>query len=330
MKLLRTALIKLAVYLVLLTLLQSCKEAPGTWVNDKIEPKRRAEFHQLNTIMLSALKSNDARELENIMSREFLETPGKNRQIELCSIRMRQGKNLLLDEYYMVHPTPEPISVKSFKYDINSYTISYNPLTREKYIAFFTVQYGADKWLLTAVYNKYKYGWKVDDLELNPYTMAGKTAPELYRQAQEEHSKHYLVNAMNTMQLSRSCALPSVLWRYDEQDEMDEFYSKVAEEANTAYTFPIVIKQVPTRPAIIKIFTQNRDEGVMPSIYYISKVSLKDTVAVKEEHNAMKKVIGLIMPGIDKGNKYVHYTVFNKMPDWKNKTTPQFEIMDKY
>ncbi|CAM3966458.1 hypothetical protein MUGA111182_19680 [Mucilaginibacter galii] len=323
-------LIKIGACVLLLTVLQSCKEAPGTWVNNKIATKHRAEFHQLNDQLLGALKSNNTSQLENIMSREFLESSGKNRQIELCSIRMREGKNYLLDEYYMVHPTPDPISVKSFKYDINSYTISYNPLTRERYLAFFTVQYHGDKWLLTAVYNKYKYGWKVDDLELNPYTVGGKTAPELFKQAQQEYDKHYLVNAMTTMQLSRSCALPSVLWRYDEQEEMDEFYSKIGEEADNAYTFPIVVKQLPTKPAIIKIFTQNRDEGVMPNIYYISKVSLNDTLAVKKEHDAMKKVIGLIMPGIDKGNKYIHYTVFNKMPDWQKKNTPQFDILDKY
>jgi len=330
MNFLRPALFSLLACLLLSALLQSCKEAPGTWVNDKIEVEKRIAFHELNDKLLSALKSNNALQLENIMSREYLELPGKNRQIELCSIRMREGKNFLMDEYYMVHPTPDPISVKSFKYDINSYTISYNPLTRERYLAFFTIQYHGDKWLLTAVYNKYKYGWKVDDLELNPYTVGGKTAPELYRQAQEDYEKHYLVNAMTAMQLSRSCALPSVLWRYDEQEEMDGFYSKIAEEADRAYTFPIVVKQLPTKPAIIKIFTQTRDEGLMPNIYYISKVSVNDTLAVKKEHDAMKKVIGFIMPGIDKGNKYIHYTVFNKMPDLQKKNTPQFNILDKY
>jgi len=326
----KSTLVKICTYLVFLTVLQSCKEAPGTWINDKIKTDKRTEFHELNNKLLNALKSNDAKELDNLMSREFLEDPGKNRQIELCSIRMHQGKNLLLDEYYMVHPTPDLMSVKSFKYDLNSYTVSYNPLTREKYIAFFTVQYKGDKWMLTASYNKYKYGWKVDDLELNPYTMAGKTAPELFKQAQQEYEKHYLVNAITTMQLSRSCALPSVLWRYDAQEEMDNFYSKVAEEANKAYTFPMVINQLPTKPAIIKVFTQNRDEGMMPNIYYISKVSLEDTSAIQKEHSAIKQIIGRVMPGIDKGNKYIHYTVFNKMPDWKNKTTAQLEILDKY
>lgn len=307
-----------------------CKPKPRTWINDKIAPEHREEFHQLNGKLLSALKSNNALELESIMSREFLENTGKNRLIELCSIRMREGRNFLLDEYYIIHPTPDPISVKSFKYDLNSYTLSYSPLTRERYLAFFTVGYKGDKWLLTATYNKYKYGWKVDDLELNPYTVGGKTAPELFKQAQHEYEKHYLVNTITTMQLSRSCALPSVLWRYDAQEEMDEFYTKVGDEVDRAYTFPIVVKQLPSKPAIIKIFTQNRDEGLMPNIYYISKLSVNDTLAVKKEHDAMKKVIGLIMPGIDKGNKYIHYTVFNKMPDWQKKNTPQFDILDKY
>jgi len=330
MKFLRRIGTNLYICLALLAILQSCKEAPGTWVNDKIAAEKRSKFHELNDQLLSALKSNDALQLENIMSREFLENPGKNRQIELCSIRMREGKSYLLDEYYIVHPTPDRISVKSFNYDVNSYTLSYNPLTREKYIAFFTVQYKGDKWLLTASYNKYKYGWKVDDLELNSYTIGGKTAPELYHKAQAQYDEHYLVNAITTMQLSRSCALPSVLWRYDAQEEMDEFYTRIGEEADSIYTFPIVINQLPTKPAIIKIWTQNRDEGLMPNIYYISKVSLNDTLAVKKEHNAMKKVIGLVMPGIDKGNKYIHYTVFNKYPDLQKKNTPQFDILDKY
>ena len=243
---------------------------------------------------------------------------------------MREGKNVLLDEYYIVHPTPEEISLKTFKYDINSYTLSYVPLTQERYMALFTVKYGVDKWLLTAVYNKYKYGWKVAELELEPYTIDGKTSPELCKQAQAEYDKGYLINAMNLMDLSRKCLMPNSIWRYDELDEMDAFYGKLLTEADTKFPFPIIIRQLPTQPSIFKIFNQDKGDGNYPMIYYISKVSLKNEAAVKAEHEAMKKVIGETMPGINKNNKYVYYTVFNEEPNWKKKKIPYLEIIDEY
>ncbi|WP_295770415.1 hypothetical protein [uncultured Mucilaginibacter sp.] len=312
------------------TVLISCKPTPGTWINEKIPANKQEKFHQLNAELLKTLKANDPRQLENIMSKEFLEAPGNNRLIELCSIRMRDDKNVLLDEYYIVHPTPEIITLKTFKYDINSYSLRYEPLTQERYISLYTLQQNADKWLLTAIFNKYKYGWKVAGLELKPYTIWGKTAPELYLQARQDYDQGYLVNATTAMELAYKCADPNSMWTYDELDDMDGFYNKVITEVHDKYKFPVVLNDVDTKPQIIKIFNQDRGEGNYPMIYYTSKIKVTDTAALKREHEAVKKTIGKVMPGIDKNKKYLYYTVFNGMPDWNKKKIPHFEIEDSY
>lgn len=323
-----TLIITLCLFITLC--LQACRPAPGTWVNDKIPAEKQQMFHELNAELLKVLKANDPKTLENIMSKEFLETPGKNRLIELCSIRMREGKNKLLDEYYIIHPTPEILTLKTFEYGVNSYSLRYEPLTQERYMSLFTLQQGVEKFLLTAIFNKYKYGWKVAELELKPYTMWGKTAPELYLQAKEEYDKGYLVNATTTMELAYKCVDPNSMWMYDELDGMDEFYTKVMTEVHDKYKFPIVLSQVASKPSIIKVFNQDRGEGNYPMIYYISKIPVKDTAALTREHAEVKRVIGSIMPGIDKDRKLLYYTVFNGMPNWRSKKIPHFEIEDKY
>jgi len=55
----------------------ACKPKPGTWVNEKIPAEKQVTFKELNTELLKVLKANDPKTLENIMSKELLETPGK-------------------------------------------------------------------------------------------------------------------------------------------------------------------------------------------------------------------------------------------------------------
>jgi hypothetical protein len=285
--------------LVLLTIFQGCKPAPGTWINDKIEAQQRDKFHALNNTLLGYLQKNDLNGLGNIMSREFLEAPTTRRTVELCSIRMKKSKTELLDEYYMIHATPNDQSIKSFKYETNSYTLSYQPLTREKYIAFFTLEYDNEQWLLTANYNKYKYGWKIDEIELERYTFDNMTAPELYQKAQQEYDKGYLINAEKYMYMARQCSTPCSIWKYDAQDDIDTFYSKVMTEAEKISSPAIVFNNIPTRPSIIRVFIQDRGDGNYPMIWYISKLNLKDTTAVKQEHELMRKALPQRIPGID-------------------------------
>jgi len=63
-------------------------------------------------------------------------------------------------------------------------------------------------------------------------------------------------------------------------------------------------------------------------IYYQSSINLNDTAAIKKENAAIKRVIGKLIPGIDKDNDYLLYTAFNKLPNSKE-SVERYEIDDK-
>ncbi len=304
------------------------KHEPGVWKNDEIASGPRETFHEMNTTLLDGLKKNKPGMIENLMSKELLQNTSLHRTIELCSVRMRSGKNTMLDEYYAVHDLKREQKIKSPDHGANSYYLDYQPLAREMYTAMYTLQDGPETWLLTAVYNKLDYGWRLTDLDLNPYTTNGKTAVELYEEAKQKYNKGYLIDALSIIDLARVSSMPNMMWRYSKQPEIDSFYSRLMKQIDEAYPFPLVIKQLPTQPKIFRVFNQSRPEGSCPMIYYISKFNVKDSAAVKKEHEEVKKVIGQVIPGINQERKYVYYTVFNGMPDWKSKKIPHLEIRD--
>jgi hypothetical protein len=304
------------------------KHEPGVWKNDEIASRQQNDFHEMNANLLDGLRKNKPGVVENMMSKELLQNQSLRRTIELCSVHMRAGKNAMLDEYYAVHDLKREQQIKSPAHGLNSYSLNYQPATREMYVALYTLHDGPEKWLLTAVYNKLDYGWRLTDLDLNPYTTDGKTTTELYEQAIQKYKKGYLIDALSIIDLARVCSMPNMMWRYKQQPEIDLFYSRLMKQIDEAYPFPLVIEQVPTQPKIFRVFNQNRPEGSCPMIYYTSKYNVNDSAAVKKEHEEVKKVIGQVIPGINQERKYVYYTVFNGMPDWKSKKIPHLEIRD--
>jgi hypothetical protein len=317
--------------LLILLILNACKHESGAWRNDGIDESVREDFRDLNQILFEGLKVNKPKLIEEIMSKTMLEDVNKIRVIELCSIRMCKGKTVPLDEYYMVHDFNKENIMKA-DHGINSYSLIYQPTTREMYVCFYIVNDGKEEWLLSSIYNKLDYGWKLCELELNPLSIDGNTAPQWYQQAKKQYENGYLSNAMSSMEQARNCSTPNVMWRYALQNEMDKFYSKLIDEIGSKYKFPLVIQDVPSQPVIFMVVNKDTDEGRSPLIMYLSKINLKDTVMLKQEHEAVKRSIGKIIPGIDKEKKFLLYAVFNEKPDWqkkKSKKVDHYDFKDK-
>lgn len=316
----------------LLMIAQSCKQTEfGSWKNEAINSEKRTEFHKLNDDLYAALKSNDMKQMEPLMSKELLEdNPPVNRTVELISLRSKDLGYKVLDEYYLSQKDePGSLIINSNATGPDAYTLKYNQsATKENYIAFLMPERGNDKWLITAIYGKYNYGWKLNKLDFAQYTVNDKTAPELFKQAKADYAKGYIINAVNNMSSAQQTFHPSGQWVYGNESAMNKFYFKVVQEVNTKYTFPFTLKQVPTKPQIFRIFTQVMPEGTFPTIYYLSSVPLSNVAALKKENEHVKKIIGKALPGINEDKKYVLYAAFNALPDGK-KATPHYDFSDQ-
>ncbi|MBS7565998.1 hypothetical protein KHS38_16445 [Mucilaginibacter sp. Bleaf8] len=296
--------------------MQSCSTGPGVWKNDEISSSKREDFHEMNKELLEALKAGNPQLLENIMSHELLEDHSLNREAHLISLRMKNDNYHMLNEYYMVHDRRGAHSAGGH-IGSDKYTLEYDAVTKEMYMAFFLPEKAQEKMMITAVYCKYEYGWKLYSVNMGRYAQNGKNMPELLRQAGQKLGRHYLVDAINLSTMAGECAGPNSMWHYANEQLVGMIWNKATSEASKEFVYPYIIKQVPTHPRIIRIMNRIEPEGTFPVIYYQSAVKVTDTAAIRRENQAIQKVIGLAIPGMDKDKKYIYYTAYNEMPNYK-------------
>ncbi|NCD72319.1 hypothetical protein [Mucilaginibacter agri] len=328
MKLLTHYLSKSIALFALVAVLQSCdlmQEKPGIWKDDKIAESKRKDFHELNDKLLKSLKDNTPDQTDFLLSKDLLENNYHKRVVELITNQMKLSDFALDKEYYVVSKLKHGNFIQQ---NADSAGIAYTPIAKEMYIAFFLPKNGSDKKLLTVVYGKFDYGWKIDKLEFEPYIANGKTSAQLYKLAQDQYAKGYLVDAINNMALGRNCDRPSEELPSPQNREMGILYGKMINEANEKYKFPFVLTEIPTKPKILRILNQAIPQGTFPAIYYLSSISIKDTVAIKKENENVKKIIGKVIPGIDKDKDYLIYYVYDKKPSAESNSY-SFDIIDK-
>jgi hypothetical protein len=321
--------LKLSGILLLLFVLQGCVEKPGLWKNDQIKAGKRDDFHALNDQAFRDLKANDPKRLGLIMSRELIDNRSTSRTVELIGNRLTDYKYQLLDEYYVVNKYKDDDTIKSTVTGANRYSLYYPSAAKEMYFAFFIPKTGENKYLVTTIYAKYGYGWKLNTLDLAPYTINGKTAPELFKLAKEQYDKKYLIDAENTLALATTCLRPTSIWQYPDENEISDFYGKVMEETNKKYRFPFLLSALPLRPKVLNVYNKTTDEGTFPMIYYMTHINLKDTNAVKAENALVRKELSRMLPGIGKYSKYVFYDAFNKWPSG-TETVDHFDMIDRH
>jgi len=322
-------LIKLFGFLLITAILISCKPPqPGIWKNDKIESGVREDFHKLNDQVMEGLKANDRLKMDGLMSRDLIQNTGRLRLIELCSNHLKEGNYTVLDEYYIVNKDKGDKILESANEGINNYSLKYTADTREMYVAFFIPKGIPNKYLISAIYCKYDYGWKISQLEVNPYTFNGKTAPELLDYAKELFAKKYFVDALNSLQLAQTCVVPCYGWQYPDEVKIHDLELQVVDVMNKKYVYPFTLTQVPTHPRIFGISTQKTRDGVYPVVSYMSAIKLKDVKGLQKENDNIKKVIGKVIAGIDQNKKYVYYDAFNEWPKY-DRSVDRYEIIDK-
>jgi hypothetical protein len=265
--------------------------------------------------VLKALKANEVKGLKPFLSKDML-TDISDRQVELISNRLTDNDYKLLDEYYVVHKYKDTDTIAVKNGDVNRYAVLYPNAAKEMYLAFFVPKKSDNAFMISLVYGKFDYGWKIVKLDLGPYTINGKTAPELFNDAKDQYDKKHLQAAVNDAALSMLCFKPNALWRYPDEDDAGKFYIKIRLEANMRYNFPFVLNQVATGPKLLRLYQAKDDDGgTYPMIYYMTHFDLRDTDKVKKENLQVRSAIDYIMPGLSADNKFILYSAFNKEPN---------------
>jgi hypothetical protein len=330
MKIYNKPLIGTVLILITIAFLQSCdKSSPiGIYKNEKIDDAAKSRFHELNNKLFAALKTNDEPQLEYIMSEDFMAVTNKKRVVELASNRFKEDEYQLMDEYYVVSRYIHGDTIKSTLKDGGKYTVYCPAGVKEIYIAFFVPKRIPNQYMITAVYAKLDYGWKLTQLDVGRYAINGRSAPESLKAAKEAYAKGFLVDAVNIAGAAVECSRPNLVLKYDDEADMTTFYNTALTTMSARYNVPVPIKGAPVHLEIIRITTQTTPEGEFPMIYYLTNIKLKDTTAIKKENEVIQKVINKTIPGLDQDKKYVFYSAFNEWPTGE-KTVEHFDMTQK-
>ncbi len=316
--------------LVCISLFCSCNPKSGVWKNDQISKDKQADFHQLNDKIIDLIKANDVNPLHAFFSKNMNERSHLERIVELISYELKQHDYTRLDEYYVVNKYIDQDTINANGKGINNYKLNYPGVAHEMYMIFMVPKNTAEinRHMITLRYAKFNYGWKLDNIELAPFTLNKKTSPELFDLAKKEYDQHHLIDAVNNMLLSSTCIRPSEIWKYENETEIKDFNDKVLNEANATYKFPLLVDEVATKPSILRIYLETNDEGTYPMVYYISRINLQDTTAVIKEKNQIRTALSKLMPGIDQNKKYLYYMAYNGKPVY-GKSTAYYKMVDK-
>ncbi|MES2274666.1 MAG: hypothetical protein V4592_01505 [Bacteroidota bacterium] len=313
-----SALLRSALFLCLMIMIQACTapSKPGIYKNNLIPSGTRDKMHDLTTNLIGALKTNTTDELEQLMSQDLIDDrPARMAICEQISIRMKDADYSLMSEYYLVNPpniNAGTHTIKERDLGINNFDLTFSGSARETYVALITPKSAMQKWLITAIYHKYDYGWKVAKLEINPYAENGRTAPELIEQAKEQAKNGYWLDASNSASYAERCLRPYTTWKYVAEDSIYRYNGEALKVVMSHYKLPLTITEVPTHPRIWRIRVERTKDGAFPNVNYLSTIKLYDTVALKKENELVGKAIGHVMAGIDKDKKYIYYTIYNE------------------
>ncbi|GGB19885.1 hypothetical protein [Mucilaginibacter rubeus] len=330
MKTLYQNTIKLIPFALLAISLQSCIKQPGAWRNDRIPGGKRDDFHKLNEQLLHDLRTGNSDDISNMESREMLDDKSNLRQIDLVGNAVKTADYDIYDEYYIVNKHRSTDTIGNPSAGINSYKMIYNGITHEMYMALFLPK---DKNLpnqemITALYAKYDYGWKLTSVNVNTYKINGKTAPELYELGKKKYNKQHFADARLTLELALQCTAPNDYWQYEHDTDAGKLFQDAAEATVKQYRFPVVIDGVAGEPRVFRIGNQKNSHGWFPVIFYTTKVNIADTNAVKSENMQIGKVINKLLPGITEDKDYIFYSACSKLPLGAARVE-HFDITDK-
>lgn len=308
----------------------------GTWINGNIAPEVKKEIEPLNRALYESIQKKDTTSLKQLISPELMARSGKL----IDSITNIVGPTLsgssyeVIDEYYTKNTaTKVPNTLISSIAQNDGYIINYIALNEEMYVSVLKSTKLTNNVLLITVYGKYGNDWKINIIQIGQYQLAGKTAPDYYRSALNLYHSGDMVDAADMIITASQIATPGgPYFKYKNEAEMKDLYSKVVKEANTIYKFPITVTQITTKPLIFGVNPQfigdKGREGVYPVINYKSNIVLSDTAALRAENNSLQKNIASIFTGIEKNNNHILYQAFNELPG-KNKQIHRYGFVQK-
>jgi hypothetical protein len=310
-------------------LASSCAEEqqPGTYRNENIDPEVIEAIEALDAELIGHLKNKREKELKAMMSEDLIASLDESIVpfLELTERTLQSSDYDLVDHYHRIgNPEGEHVALISGSELDDDYIIQYQSLQASSFVSVMAPKRDGDRFLLTTFYGLTSDGWKLNMLQFDRYTISGRSALDLYKEAKDAYAKGHLINAINRMVLAQSCMHPAgEYWQFRLEQEMDQFAAQLSAEAQETYPMPFELKDVLTKPVVFQITPQRVDQQICTMIKYKTDINIKDTTALAAENKSVHELSSTLFPGIDTDVSFIFYRAFNEFPK-EEASTPYF------
>jgi hypothetical protein len=330
-------MIRIIKFLAFIVILNGCQVKLNnnqTFINSNIPDNIRSDIMPLDNKVIQAIKSNRPNDLKDLYSQKLLEN-SENKLDSLFNVTsglLKDCEIRKLDYLYVVNAQKDVLNtVFSGLTGDNDYILHYKALENDIFISLYRAKFPPSEILMTLIYGKTKNGWKLYHIQFGTYTLFDKTAIDFFKIAQRYDSSGYLVDAANSLFFAQQTLKPgNQLWQYRKEKDIIDLQKKVMDKINNTYKFPLIIEQIKTKPQIYNIYPQPFNDRYETVIKYYSHIDLKDTIRLKAENLEIRKLIGDIFKGIDKGKNYLIYQAANELPDDTIKQIPIYGFIQEF
>ncbi|MGE5437621.1 MAG: hypothetical protein ACM3O3_10370 [Syntrophothermus sp.] len=330
-------MIKILRFLILVLLAWGCQaklNTNKTYLNDNIPNEILSEISPLDSRVIQAIKANHPNDLKDIISAKLLENAGNKLDsiFNVTSGFLKEVEFKKMDYLYVVNAVKDVSNtIFSGLTNENDYIIHYKALEKDIFISLYRAKFGANELLITLIYGNSNGGWKLYHIQFGTYSLYDKTAIDYFKIAQKYDSLGYLIDAANALFFAQQTLKPgNQLWQYQKEKDIIELQKKLMDKINSSYKFPLTIEQVKTKPQVYNIYPQTFNDRYETIIKYYSHIDLKDTIQLKAENFEIRKVIGDVFKGIDKGKNYLIYQAANELPDGTIKQIPIYGFVQEF
>jgi hypothetical protein len=272
----------------------------------------------LNTKLIQSLKESDSQELLSLFSNNLKKINGNSTDELIRRVHpfLKTDRFSLLNDFQINNRNLGRYETINSAFSDSAYTIKFLKLTSQTHVSLILPLAENDQLLLLCVYGKYKDGWKLDILDIGEYKIFGKSPIDYYKMAKKEYSENNLIGAKLNMEILEACENPGKqIFKYLNKQKWDMFDALLENQINLKYVFPIKISNIASGPEILKIKPVVINQHVCPNIYYLSKIPLDDTIALRKENNLIQANILNTFPNINKNKTQLTFIAFNEIPD---------------
>jgi hypothetical protein len=312
-----------AVILFILFFLQGCHfktNVYGMYKNENIDGTKRNQIKLLNEKLVSGIHSANITSIKEIFSEGLVQHLTSNFDSVLLVVKSFTTNSdfQLIGEYDILSSNNNS---ENNSIPVNEFNLSFSSSNQETYVSLLDISNDVYDILITAIYGNYDGKWRLNILQFGKYKLYGKTAKYYYKIAKENYDKSNLIDAYFNIDIAGNLYRPvNDYSQHQNKSDIDNLNKRIIDGIDLNYKFPITYNSIKTEPSIFKINNNIWDGGHFPLFQYLTKIDIKDTLALKIENQQLEKEIEKSFSGLRNNNKYIYTQAYNVMPDGIHKT----------